>query len=156
VTPREPIKEIRADDAPVVVYVAVFAHRPDVRRGEDLLGWLWEQGQVEVLDGALLDWPTDSIDPLRRPLQSLPRLAALREPVWATCTASLQSTTPHWGRQLLPTPDAAFAPGHSAIVAFCATTKPDQVTANLESTGATVTVAVIAAARYKQLRHGQA
>jgi hypothetical protein len=59
VIPQEKTDATRADDAAVVVYVAVFADRPDVRRGEDRLGRLWAEGQVEVLDGALLDWPGD-------------------------------------------------------------------------------------------------
>jgi hypothetical protein len=146
---------MRAEDLAVVVYVAVFADRRDVRAAEDLLARLWAEGRAEILDGALLDWPADSTDPYRRPLQNLPRLAALPESIWRTCASCLRSTTLEPGRYRLPLPPALLAPGHSAVVVFCTTTTPERIEANLQSTGAALTVAAIPPSDFERLRYSQ-
>lgn len=152
VTPQHPdTPPLTADEPPVVIYVALFDDRPKVRRAEDLLAQLWADAQLDVFDGALLDWPPGSPQPLRRPVQSLPRLAALPERVWAACQRHLQS--PSSGDDLIPPLPSALRPGRSAIVAFCATTAPGQVTTDLEATGATVATALIRRHHYSQLRH---
>jgi hypothetical protein len=141
---------LTAADPPVVIYVALFVDRPNVRRAEDLLAQLWVDGQLEVFDGTLLDWPVGSPHPLRRPLQSLPRLAALPEPVWAACQGHLQS--PSHTHDLLPPLPGALASGRSAIIAFCATTAPERVKTDLEATGAAVATALISTHHYSRLR----
>lgn len=137
------------DDRCLIVHVAVFTVRQDVRRGEDALGQLCAEAALEILDGMLLDWPGAAAHPAQRPLQNLPRTSALPSATWSALLGCLQ---PAATGDLLPRPAAPLTPGRSSIVAFSTARTPDPVRRQLEGVGAQVTTAPVSMHRYAQLR----
>ena len=134
-----------------MIYTANYLLRADARRGEDLLGRLCADGDLDVLDGALVDWPPSAPAPIWHPLRNLPRIAALTQAAW---TATLDQSTPSQsadpGPIRLP---AKLARGRSAVIAICITNAIDRVRNELAQTGATVHINTIAAEVYTQLRN---
>ncbi len=138
-----------ADGRSAVIYVAQFAGRTNARRGEDLLGQLCADGDLDVLDGAMVDWPPAAAAPLWRPLQNLPRLAALPDSAWTTALLHPPDTDQS---ALLPHP-RALARDHSTIIAICITATADRVHDELTRAGARVRTTTISAQLYTELRH---
>jgi hypothetical protein len=134
--------------------VAVFAHTQGARRSEQLLGRLCAEGALEVLDGALLVW-SGPIDRLGwRPLENLPRLAALPEAVWTAIADELTLAQPGRRRRVLPDALAGIVRGGDAVVAFCATPSVERLTHEFHGLGAAVTTVTLTANRYAELRGG--
>ena len=132
------------------VYVAVFSIRTDALLGERMIARLSADGAVDLLDGLVLDWPPD--DPVTgwRPLENVPRLAALRPAVW---TATLASPTYVPGLSLLPA-GSGPRPGQAAVVAICrGAGRVEDLRGGLERLGATVHCAEISGEHYGHLRN---
>jgi hypothetical protein len=134
-----------------VAYLAVFADAPGARQAEQLFGRLCADGLVDVLDGILIDQPTGG-RLSRRPLENLPRLAALPEPVWAAVTEQLAGDRADARRMLVPL-TATWPSGGSAVLVFCVSPSTDLARA-LRSGGASVTEAPLETDHYTALRHG--
>jgi hypothetical protein len=134
-----------------VAHLAVFADASGARRAEQLLGRLCADGLVDVLDGALIDGPPDGCLSWR-PLENLPRLAALPEPVWAALTEEVVGHRADPGRTLLPSAPP-WPSGGAAVLVFCASPSTD-VSGELRRAGASVTDTPVEAGSYTALRRG--
>jgi hypothetical protein len=133
-------------------YLAVFADAPSARQAEQLLGGLCANGLVDVLDGTLIHRSTANRLSWR-PLENLPRLAALPEPVWAALTKQLAGDCADHCPHLLPL-TATWPPGGgSAILVFCTNPSTD-LAHELRSAGTSVTDTPVEADYYTALRHG--
>ncbi|MEV4517886.1 hypothetical protein AB0K00_54115 [Dactylosporangium sp. NPDC049525] len=120
----------------------------DPRSCEERLAGLWVDGVVEVLDGVVLRWPAEVARPRLRPLQNVPRLAALPEGVWGELTAGPSSG----GARLVPVSIPALSPGSSVILAFCTGADTEALPAELSRDGADVASTVVDATWYAALR----
>ena len=149
VTPEQHSCPLRPDGRSIAIYVADFPLGTDARCCEQLLGRLAADGDLDVLDGAVVEWPPDAPTPVRHPLRNVPRLAALTEAAW---DAALQ---PNGDRLLHPELTAAataLVRGHSAVIAICAACMNDQVQQELRQTGANVDRFMISTEMYTKFR----
>lgn len=149
-TPERRSHATRTKARPVVIHSAYYLRRTDARRGEDLLGRLCADGDLDILDGTLLDWPLNTPAPVWRPLRNLPRLAALTQSVWASVLRL--PTSDISGHSVLPPLAAPMARGQGAVVAICTAHPIDRVRNELAETGAAVRTTAVSAEQYNQLR----
>ncbi len=127
------------------MYVAEFPPNANPRSGEDLLGRLCAEGDLDVLDGVVVYWPPDAPSLEWRPLRNVPRRAALAESAWAAAVRQP-------GQPVLPPLVGTIARDRSTIIAICVTPRIDVVRDELVRTGASVRVASVSDELYTELR----
>jgi hypothetical protein len=150
--PRSTATTGAASEGVILLCIARTATVPDAVRIEQVLVRLCAEDRIEVFDGVLIDLPSDCAEPVYRPLQNLPRLAAVPAEVWARVIDDLIDTTRPRAQPLLPDLDISLEPGTGAIIAFCTTATPEQVAAYLTTARATVVTSPITTADYTRLR----
>lgn len=135
----------------VIWVAAVFADQGRARRGEALLARLWAGGDLDVLDGVLVHRFAGDGAPAVRPVESLPRRAALPVAVWTDRLIGVSLRSPPTSVDRLPRlPTVAV--GEAAALVFAATARLDQVTGILRTVDAVISVAPISAADFACLR----
>jgi hypothetical protein len=138
----------------VYFYIAIFTSGSSALQAEELLSQLCADGDVDVLDGALIDWPKNSRVPLRRPLRNLPRLSALPEHLWDSWANQLGS-----GRVVgladgtVPLPRVALLPGSTTVVTFCTFAEDQWRAERRRHVQAVVMSVALTQGQYTALRH---
>jgi hypothetical protein len=123
----------RASSA-VAVLRAAFADPSAGARAERELASLCADGQVDLLDGVLVDWPATAAQPRWRALRNVPRIGALPDPSWASYVRPV-------GRE------------GGAIVALVSVAQQTMLVEQLTSWGALVGATILSATEYEELRH---
>lgn len=140
-----------ADSPPAIACVIMLAQPHQAMLGENLLGEWSAADDMEILDGAILDWPEEFSRPRWRSLQNLPRYAALPDLAWADITAQLAAS--------LPVPRAGsrldigcrLEPGGVALVVFCAGPAAESLCRQLAPLGVAHTAITLPARDYTSL-----